>query len=103
MDIIDDPMNITGTKFMTEQDRLNSLEPQQLYLINLIQAFVNSWECVLIIHRDIFYKCDQMYTMPHLHIIVKRNVETANISVIKDNKICRIENLLVKRKWIKMK
>ena len=75
MDIIDDPMNITGTKFMTEQDRLNSLEPQQRYLINLIKAFVNSWECALIIHRDILYECSQMYIMPHLHIIVKRHVE----------------------------
>ena len=53
MDIFDDPMNITVTRFMTEQDRLNSLEPQQRYLINLIKAFVSSGECALIIHRDV--------------------------------------------------
>ena len=51
---------------MTEQDRLNSLEPQQRYLINLIKAFVSSGECALIIHRDILYECGQIYTMPHL-------------------------------------
>ena len=96
MGIFDDPMNIIITKFMTEQDRLNSLAPQHHYRINLIKAFVNSQECKLIIHRDILYECGLMYTLPHLHIIVKRNIETANMSVINDNEMRHIKKKIVK-------
>ena len=96
MDIFDDPMNITVTRFMTEQDPLNSSEPQERYLFNLIKAFVNSRECALIMHRDIHYECGQIYTMPHLHIIVKRNVETGNMSVINENEMRQINKKIVK-------